>query len=216
VHSLPLPEVKKMLRFIARHILTGLITVLPVMLTLYLLYWFIISTETVLGNIIGFILPDVLYWPGMGVIAGLAIVFLIGLLMHIYVVQRVFEKAEQLLFHMPLIKSVYRAIRDFFQFFSPSKEKEFEQVVAVTFDNGMQLIGFVTQANAENIPTGLNGDDSVLVYLPLSYMIGGYTLLIPRKAIRTLDMTMEEAMRFTLTAGVTGNGASSSPPVKPK
>jgi len=205
-----------MLRFIARHILTGLITVLPVMLTLYLLYWFIISTETVLGNIIGFILPDVLYWPGMGVIAGLAIVFLIGLLMHIYVVQRVFEKAEQLLFHMPLIKSVYRAIRDFFQFFSPSKEKEFEQVVAVTFDNGMQLIGFVTQANAENIPTGLNGDDSVLVYLPLSYMIGGYTLLIPRKAIRTLDMTMEEAMRFTLTAGVTGNGASSSPPVKPK
>ena len=205
-----------MLRFITRHILTGLITVLPVLLTLYLLYWFIISTETVLGNIIGFILPDVLYWPGMGVIAGLAIVFLIGLLMHIYVVQRVFEKAEQLLFHMPLIKSVYRAIRDFFQFFSPSKEKEFEQVVAVTFDNGMQLIGFVTQANAENIPTGLNGDDSVLVYLPLSYMIGGYTLLIPRKAIRTLDMSMEEAMRFTLTAGVTGDGYSSSPPAKPK
>lgn len=206
-----------MLRFITRHILTGLITVLPVLLTLYLLYWFIISTETVLGNIIRFILPDTLYWlywPGMGVIAGLAIVFLIGLLMHIYVVRRLFEKAEQLLFHMPLIKSVYRAIRDFFQFFSPSKKKEFEQVVAVTLDNGMQLVGFVTQAKPENIPGGLNTDDSVLVYLPLSYMIGGYTVLIPRKAIRTLDMSMEEAMRFTLTAGVTGDAYSSSSPAK--
>ena len=203
-----------MLRFITRHILTGLITVLPVLLTLYLLYWFIISTETVLGNIIRFILPDTLYWPGMGVIAGLAIVFFIGLLMHIYVVQRLFEKGEQLLFHMPLIKTVYRAIRDFFQFFSPSKEKEFEQVVAVTFDSGMQLIGFVTQANPENMPSGLNNDDSVLVYLPLSYMIGGYTVVIPRKAIRMLDMSMEEAMRFTLTAGVTGNGHPSSSPPK--
>ncbi|MDH5470579.1 MAG: hypothetical protein OEX75_08300, partial [Gammaproteobacteria bacterium] len=46
--------------------------------------------------------------------------------------------------------------------------------------------------------------DNVLVYLPLSYMIGGYAVLMPRSAIRPVDMSMEEAMRFTLTAGVTG------------
>lgn len=198
-----------MTRFVTRHILTGLITILPILLTLYLLYWFVVSTEAALGNIIRFILPNAFYWPGMGVLAGLALVFFIGLLMHVYVVQRIFEKAEQILYHTPLIKSVYRAIRDFFHYFSSSEDKEFQQVVAVTFDNGMQLVGFVTQAVPENLPADLNNNDSVLVYLPLSYMIGGYAIMIPRQSIRALDMSMEEAMRFTLTAGVATNSTKS-------
>ena len=89
-------------------------------------------------------------------------------------------------------------------------KKEFEQVVAVNIgDTGMQVIGFVTQALPERLPEGFRDDDSILVYLPLSYMIGGYAVLMPRSAVRPLDMNMEEAMRFTLTAGVTGTAASS-------
>jgi uncharacterized membrane protein len=139
----------------------------------------------------------------MGLIAGLAIVFGVGLLMHAYLVQRLFASGEQLLYRMPLINTVYRAIRDFFDYFSPTTKKEFEQVVAVSIgDTGMQVIGFVTQAIPERLPKDFQGEDSILVYLPLSYMIGGYTVLLPRSAVRPLDMSMEEAMRFTLTAGV--------------
>jgi len=193
------------MKFIGRNILTGLVTILPVILTLYLLYWLAISAETLLGDMIRLILPEQSYWPGMGVIAGLVVVFFIGLLMHAYVVQRMFSAGEQLLYRMPLVKSVYPAIRDFFNYFSPTAKKEFEQVVSVTIgDNGMQVIGFVTQAVPEHLPEGFREDDSVLVYLPLSYMIGGYAVLMPRSAIRPLDMSIEEAMRFTLTAGVTG------------
>ena len=196
-----------MLKSISKTLLTGFITLLPVVLTLYLLYWLAVSTESVLGRLIQLMLPQQLYWPGMGVIAGLAVVFAVGLLMHAYVVQRLFAKGEQILYHLPLIKSVYRAIRDFFEYFSPAREKEFEQVVAVTFgDTGMQVIGFVTQALPENMPQDFREKDSVLVYLPLSYMIGGYAVLVPCSAVRPLDMNMEEAMRFTLTAGVTGPG----------
>ena len=83
--------------------------------------------------------------------------------------------------------------------------KEFEQVVAVSIGNqGMKVIGFVTQAVSARLPEGLQDEESILVYLPLSYMIGGYTVLLPRSAVQPLDMSMEEAMRFTLTAGVTG------------
>lgn len=194
-----------MLRFISRQILTGLITILPVIFTVYLLYWFIVSTEAVLGDMIRIILPDAIYWPGMGVLVGLSLVFLIGLMMHIYVVQRLFSKTEQLLYHTPLIKTIYRAFRDFFHFFSASKNDDFEQVVAVKLDNGMQLIGFITQQHSEHLPQGLNVEGSVLVYLPLSYMIGGYTILVPKHTITPLDMSMEEAMRFTLTAGIVGD-----------
>ena len=196
-----------MLKSISKTLLTGFITLLPVVLTLYLLYWLAVSAESVLGRLIQLMLPQQLYWPGMGVIAGLAVVFVVGLLMHAYVVQRLFARGEQILYHLPLIKSVYRAIRDFFEYFSPAREKEFEQVVAVSFgDTGMQVIGFVTQALPENMPQDFREKDSVLVYLPLSYMIGGYAVLVPCSAVRPLDMNMEEAMRFTLTAGVTGSG----------
>jgi uncharacterized membrane protein len=194
-----------MLRFISKNFLTGLITILPVVLTLYLIYWLVVSTEALLGGVIRQVLPDDLYWPGMGTIAGLLLILLVGLLMHAYVVRRLFGWAEELLYHVPIIKSIYRSIRDFFDYFSPDKKKEFKQVVAVSIgDTGMQVIGFVSQVLPERLPEDFWEEDSILVYLPLSYMIGGYAVLMPRSAVRPLDMSMEEAMRFTLTAGVTG------------
>lgn len=197
-----------MLGFISRHIITGLVTVLPVVLTLYLLYWFAVSAESILGELIQTVLPEHWYWPGMGLTAGLLAVFITGLLMNAYLVRSLFSKGEQLFYHMPLIKSVYRSIRDLFDYFSPTTKKEFEQVVALTIgDTNMQVIGFVTQAVPEKIPESFREDDCVLVYLPLSYMIGGYAVLVPRSMIRPLDMKIEEAMRFTLTAGVTGTSS---------
>jgi len=194
-----------MLKSISKTFLTGLITILPIILTLYLLYWLVVTTESALGSVIRLVLPENLYWPGMGTVAGLAVVFLVGVLMHAYVVQRLFALGEQILYHLPFIKSVYRAIRDFFDYFSPGKTKEFEQVVAVSIgDTGMQVIGFISQAVPERLPEDFREEGSIMVYLPLSYMIGGYAVLMPRSAVRPLDMSMEEAMRFTLTAGVTG------------
>ncbi|MGB5606035.1 MAG: DUF502 domain-containing protein [Gammaproteobacteria bacterium] len=186
--------------------MTGLVTILPVILTIYLLYWLVISMESVLGSLIRLVLPESLYWPGMGVVVGLAVVFAVGLLMHAYVVRWLFSKGEEVFYRVPLINSVYRSIRDFFVFISPTTKKEFKQVVAVTIgESGMQAIGFVTQSVPERLPQGFQVEDNILVYLPLSYMIGGYTVLLPRSAVRPLEMSMEEAMRFTLTAGVAGS-----------
>jgi uncharacterized membrane protein len=194
-----------MLKFASKHILTGLVTILPVVLTLYLLYWLVVSAEAVLGGTLRLWLPPGSYRPGMGVLAGLLAAFLVGLLMHAWVVQRLFAQGERLLYRTPLIRSIYPALRDFLNYFSPDSKKEFDQVVAVTLgDSGMEVIGFVTRAESDSMPPDFRAPDSVLVYLPLSYMIGGYAVLMPRAAIRPLDMSMEEAMRFTLTAGVTG------------
>jgi len=194
-----------MLKFITRNILAGLVTILPAALTIYLLYWMAASAESVLGSMIRSIFPEVQSWPGLGLIATLAVAFVVGLLMHAYVVQQFFARGEQILYRMPLIKSVYKAIRDFFQYFSPTAKKEFEHVVAVSIgDTGMKLIGLVTQAVPERLPEGFRDEGSILVYLPLSYTIGGYAVLVPRSAVRPLDMNMEEAMRFTMTAGVIG------------
>ena len=194
-----------MLKFISKNLFTGLMTILPIMLTVYLVYWLAITAESVLGNTIRLFLPDRLYSPGMGVVLGLFGVFVIGLLMRAYVVRRVFAKGEQLLYRVPVVKWIYRSMRDFLDYFSPTRKKEFEQVVLVRLgDTGMQAVGFVTQAVQEELPEGFRGDGNILVYLPMSYMIGGYTVLMPRSAVKPVKMSIEEAMRFTLTAGVTG------------
>jgi len=194
-----------MVRFISKNIITGLVTLLPVALTLYFLYWMAVSSETALSGLIKLALPERMYWPGMGLAVGIGVLFVLGLLMRTYVMQLLFSKGEQVLYRTPLVKSLYSAIRDLFDFFSPSSKKEFEQVVSVDIGNtGMKVIGFVTQTLPERMPKDFREDDSILIYLPLSYMIGGYALLVPRNAVKPVDMSMEEAMRFTLTAGVTG------------
>lgn len=194
-----------MMRTITKNIFTGLITILPVVLTLYLFYWLVVSTESLLGTLFRFALPDGLYRPGMGVLVGLVVAYSAGLLMHALVMQRLFRLAERFFSRLPLIKTVYFAIRDLLGYFSPDRKKEFGQVVAVTLGGtGMQLVGFVTQNDVAQLPAELGQQDSVLVYMPMSYQIGGYAVLMPRSAVRPLNMSIEDAMRFILTAGVTG------------
>ena len=191
-----------MFKSISKILITGFITLLPIVLTIYLLYWLAVTSEQVMGSALRFVLPDATYFPGLGMIAGVVVVFIVGLMMNAYMIRQLFALGEQVLYRLPLIKTVYRAFRDFFDFFSP-KEKQFGQVVAVTL-NGMELVGFVTQENPQRLPESFRDRDSVLVYLPMSYMVGGYTVLIPRSELRPLKMSMEEAMRFVLTAGITG------------
>ena len=191
-----------MLKYISKTLLTGFITLLPLVLTIYLLYWLGVTSEELMGNLFRYILPDGAYFPGLGMFSGILVVFIVGLMMKAYLVRKVFKLAEDVLYRLPLIKSVYRAFRDFFDFFSPNKEG-LGKAVAVTL-NGMELIGFITQEDPERLPPSFRDRGCVLVYLPMSYMVGGYTLLVKEDEVRPLDMTRDEAMRFVLTAGITG------------
>ena len=191
-----------MFKFLSKTLLSGFITLLPVVLTIYLLYWLGVSSEEVMGKAFRYLFPKSNYFPGLGMLVGVIIVFIVGLMMNAYLVRKLFSFGEALLYRLPLIKSIYRAFRDFFDFFKPNKEG-LGQVVAVTI-NGMELVGFVTQEDPQRLPPSFRDRDSVLVYLPMSYMVGGYTLLVPRSDLRPLQMTRDEAMRFVLTAGITG------------
>ena len=194
-----------MFKSISKTLLTGFITLLPAVLTIYFLYWLAVSSENIMGAALRWVLPQAAYFPGLGMIAGLAVVFIVGILMKAILVRQLFNFGEKILYRLPLIKTVYRAMRDLFEFFTPKKEG-LGQVVAVTY-NGMEMIGFITQTDQQKLPESFREQDKVLVYLPMSYMIGGFTLFIPREHVRPIKMSMEEAMRFALTAGITGKNS---------
>lgn len=203
-----------MFRYINKNILTGLVTVLPMMLTIYLIYWFVVTTEIFLGDMMRTVLPDTFYRPGMGFAIGLLVTFIIGLLMHTLVIRQWFMRGERMVSRLPVIKSVYLSIRDMLEYFSAEKRNDFEQVVSIQLGN-MQVVGLVTQTDISRMPKDFRQKDSLLVYVPMSYGIGGFAVLVPRSVTRPLDMSLEDAMRFTLTAGVTGSTPDESTVTEP-
>ncbi len=193
----------KFSRALGRILLKGLVTILPVGLTIYFIYWLGITTETLLSRPIKAVIDDSNYWPGMGLITGFALLFVVGLAVNAFVVRKVLGVSERLLLRIPVVKTVYSAIRDMTRLVNTDKSKrELERVVTVPFGTG-RVLGFVTQENANKLGVG-GADDVVAVYLPMSYQIGGYTVYIARSQIEATDLTVEQAMRIVLTGGVQG------------
>jgi uncharacterized membrane protein len=64
----------------------------------------------------------------------------------------------------------------------------------------IEMVGLVTRNHLAGLPNGFTQGDRVAVYLPMGYMIGGYTVFVPRSWTSPIDMTVEEAMRSTLIA----------------
>jgi len=150
-------------------------------------------------------IPERVYRPGMGVVAGLVLVLVIGVLMNAWLFRTLFRWSEKLLERIPLVKTLYGAVRDLMGFFSGSEKKAMRKAVMVAVGNTpLRLIGFITREDFSGLPAGVGGGDTVAVYLPMSYQIGGFTTMVPRAAVQPIDMSIEEAMRFAVTAGMTG------------
>lgn len=181
---------------------TGLAAVLPVLLTFYILAWLGAKAESVFGGTLNLLLPALWYKPGMGLVAGVVFIFLVGLTLRAWVVRRFFSLGERLLNRIPLVKAIYGSIRDLMNFFG-GKDQGFSQVVLVRLgDTQIKLLGFVTREDFSDLPAGLAGEGVVAVYMPMSYQIGGYTVLLPRSAIEPVNMSMQEAMKFAVTGGM--------------
>ena len=182
--------------------LTGLIVLLPVTVTVVFLWWLLTSAEAFFGELIAPLLGD-WYRPGMGMVLGVALVFAVGLLAQLWFVRQLLGWGDSLLERIPLIKTIYGGVRDILELFQSDPHKRFRKVVRVRFPHTqMHLIGFVTREDFDGLPAGLAGPDMVAVYFPMSYTIGGYTLIMPRDQLEPLDMSFEDAMRFTVTAGL--------------
>ena len=184
--------------------LKGLAVVIPVTLTLAILWWVAASAERLLGAVLKFVLPAGWYVPGMGLIAGLALVALIGLLSHVLIFQKLFNLGETILHRLPLVKTIYTAIKDFIDYLNPDKKNEMGKVVMVQLPGqAFQLIGFVTREQFDDLPFTPVAEDPVAVYMPMSYQIGGYTLFLPRSCLTPLDIPFEQGMKLVLTGAIT-------------
>lgn len=192
------------MRQIGRIFLGGLAALLPAVVTLWLAGWLVVSAERGLGSLLRLVLPEPYYLPGMGVMLALGLVFAVGLLVRTEPFRRLFGLGGAILDRIPLIKTVYGAFRDLTQFITADRKGSFNKVVMVSpsSDSDVELIGFVTREDFSGLPEGIGGEGRIAVYTPMSYQVGGYTLFLPRSRVRPVDISMEDAMRMALTAGM--------------
>lgn len=199
--------------YLWKTVFKGLATVLPVALTLYLIYWLGLSIENGLHPIITRLISEENYLPGMGLVAGVVLLFFIGLAVNAFIIRQLIWLVEKLLERIPLVKSIYGSLHDFMDYFAAGKSRGgLKQVVMVSMGQA-RLIGFMTRDRITDLPgvNTQNGDEIVAVYLPFSYQIGGYTLYLPRSQVTLVDMSMEEAMRRVLTAELSKSAPAEKP-----
>lgn len=186
------------MKTLSKIFLQGLFAVLPIVLTIAIIVWLISTLETYLSKLLLLVMPASMYWPGLGLILGIALIFGLGLLIKFYLGQLIIRGLNKLMERIPVVSAVYSAFNDMVRFLSPSEKEELQKAVLVEVQEGAEVIGFVT---SEDVSLG-ERSELIAVYIPMSYQIGGFTLFMPKDKVKELDMAPSEAMKKVLTASM--------------
>lgn len=187
---------------LGRIFVTGLLTLIPAVATLYLLAWLIGAIDRTFGKPLRWLIPDEAYLAGMGIIVAVVLVFAVGVLMHGVLFRRLFRMAERAMLAVPLVRSIYGAVKDMIGLLGDEKGPALQVVSLTVPGSDWRVLGFVTRSDFADLPAGVGSPAEVAVYLPMSYGIGGYMVIVPREALTPVDMSREAAMKFLLTAGL--------------
>ena len=188
---------------IKRTFIKGLITIVPITATVFLLVWLFQTTEKILANTIKSLLPNnIAYIPGMGLIFILILIFVIGFILNAWVARWLFNLGEKIVGKIPLIKTIYNSVKDITAMFAQSKG-DIGKVVTVDFDQDRKLVGFLTRDNLDGLNLVKDNSGYVAVYLPMSYQIGGYTVLLPKDQVTEVDIPADRALSQCVTGWLT-------------
>jgi uncharacterized membrane protein len=200
---------------IRTYFLTGLVLVGPVYITFGLTWWFIKWVDDVVRPFIpaayrpGTYLPFEV--PGLGLIIAFATLTLLGFLTANLVGRKLVEFGEHILNRTPIIRPIYRSLKQIFETLFSKSGSSFRKVGLVEFPApGMWSVVFMSQAPSADIADRLPEAEHISVFLPCTpNPTTGFFFYVPRRAVIELDITVEQAMTLVMSAGIAqpgGNG----------
>ena len=189
------------------YFLAGILVTAPIGITIYLTYVFLTFVDSKVTGIF----PDQWYsalygqttFPGIGIVIALLFFVVVGWFAT-NILGRVFIRlSEYILASMPVIRTVYGAIKQIFETVMASQSQAFREAVMLEYPRrGVWSIGFVTGRTTGEIQRE-TAQATVNVFVPTTpNPTSGYLLFVPQQDLRYLDMSVEEAVKLVVSAGI--------------
>ena len=184
----------------------GLLVLLPAVVTIYLVYAIFMALNNTLFSALGQMFQQLMpgLQPGwattlLAIASTLLLITLTGALASNFLGRFLFNRFEQLMKRIPLVKLLYNAMRDLFQAFL-GEDKRFDKpaLVCLSEESGVRVAGFITAEDMSN--WGL--EDDVAVYLPQSYNFAGNLIIVPHARVTPLDQPAGDVTTFIVSGGV--------------
>jgi uncharacterized membrane protein len=175
------------MNWLIKNFLRGLVIVVPIALTVYLVYQTFLRLDQLLR------VPT----PGLGLVILLAAIIGIGALAGNFVGRRFFALTEKLFTKAPIVRIVYAAIKDLLEAFVGNKRR-FDRPVTIEVSEGVKSFGFITRDDLGVL--GMPGD--VAVYVPFSYTWDGCLLVVARERVTPLEADSASVMALVVSGGV--------------
>jgi len=188
-----------------RYLVAGVLVWLPILATVWVVNFLLHIMDRTLLLLPAGVRPEALLGfriPGLGLLFALLVLLLTGLLVTNLIGRRLVLWGEDLLNRIPVVRTVYGGVKSFAESVF-SQSNSFRKVVMVEYPReGAWSIGFLT---AEDVPevSQKTGENHVAVYVSAALnAIAGWLIVVPRRMVRELDMSVDAALRMIITCGV--------------
>lgn len=190
-----------MIKAFRRMFLTGLIVLLPSMVTLYILYFTFNLIDSFIGSLLEFSIGRKI--PGLGFLFTIAFVLLVGVIVTNVVGKRLFDILEGLFSQLPFVKPIYASARQIIDAFSAQRHQLFQSVAMIEYPReGLYAIGFITAKGAGEVQEK-TAQEVVPIFIPTTpNPTSGVMLLVPKTDLIPLEMSVEEALKMIISGGV--------------
>jgi uncharacterized membrane protein len=195
--------IKNIFKHLRTKIFAGILVILPLGIT-FLVLKFVFNT---LDNIIGPLIPHVTIYPfnqkfsipGLGIISFFLLLYLIGLITTNVLGRKLVNWGDRLFTAIPVVKNIYAASKQLTDAFSSSRKGSFRQAVFIEFpQEGNYMLGFVT-----NELTDSENQKKVAVFIPTAFVPPqGFLLFLPKEKVLSSPLTVEEAIKAIMSAGI--------------
>lgn len=193
------------MKSLKKYFITGLISIIPVSLTVYVLVFMFRFLDGILGRFINQYLKKELgvFIPGIGLILSVCLIFIAGFMASWFIGRKIFQKLENLFSGLPLVKNIYPAFKQLVLFLLAQKEFGFQKVVLVEYPSkGLWSVGFLTNDQFPKI-SGIFNKAIVSVFVPSSPgPLTGYVVFVPREDLRFPDISVSDALKIIISGGV--------------
>ena len=197
--------------------LTGLLIVLPGIVTFGILKW-LFGTVSSFTDTLFFFLPFVLgpevvykngidgpifwYWSGLALALAIALITGVGVLARYYFGKQLIAWTDNMMLRVPVLNKIYGTIKQVDEAFTSGKKSSFKTVVLVEYPRqGLYSVGFITSEQADEVQRK-TGKKCVCVFIPTTPIpTGGFLIVVPEEDIIKLDMSVAEGFKYIISIG---------------